>query len=186
MNPSLRYPQFSLAKAKLDDQEALNELHEAYQVSQFILLEMYKNLNRTFSLGDVQKQYFVLIILVKVLVPMVSGNKPATMTVLPKKGMFQSRAKNLVTILAMSNILKRKKKFKTNMKQNKKHRKKSKIIVEDYDSKKVMAVTNLLIDTPSDESKEEIKEDDSKEVVEISNEDNITLSSDVDFVIVNE
>ena len=72
------------------------------------------------------------------------------------------------------------------MKQNKKHRKKSKIIVEDYDSKKVMAITNLLIDTPSDESKEEIKEDDSKEVLEISNEANITLNADVDFVIVNE
>ena len=41
----IRHPQFFLAKAKLDDQEALNELHEAYQVSQFILLEMYKNLN---------------------------------------------------------------------------------------------------------------------------------------------
>ena len=35
-------------------------------------------------------------------------------------------------------------------------------------------------------SKEEIKEDDSKEVLEISNEANITLSADVDFVIVNE
>ena len=49
----IRYPQFFLAKAKLDDQEALNELHEAYQVSQFILLEIYGNLKETFSLGEV-------------------------------------------------------------------------------------------------------------------------------------
>ena len=115
------------------------------------------------------------------------GKKPASMTVLPKKGMFHSRAKSMVTILAMTNVLRRKKKYRTNMKPNKKHKKKSKIIVEDFDSKKVMAVTNLLIDTPSDvANKEKNIENDSKEVLEISDEANIIPSSDDDIVIMDE
>ena len=69
------------------------------------------------------------------------------------------------------------------MKQSKKQRRKSKIIVEDYDSKKVMAITNILIGTPNDDLKEE---NEVKDLPDMSDEVNITLNSDADFLIMDE
>ena len=74
------------------------------------------------------------------------------------KNRFRKKAQATATVLSMTRILspRKKKPTRANIK-HKKQRRKSKIIVEDYDSKKVTDITDLVSDTHDDyiESDEE-------------------------------
>ena len=113
---------YFLAKdAGITDQAALQELHEAFQVNYRIV--------STWHFSDE---------LLQVLVEIVTANK----------NRFRKKAQATATVISMSKMLspRKKKPTRANIKQ-KKQRRKSKIIVEDYDSKKVTDITDLVIDT---------------------------------------